>query len=143
MAQCDACGANVDPMARFCSSCGKPQGSVEIHPTDTMPAINVNDLVGTPQLIVTRGANAGSKFALDQRVTRIGRHPNSDIFLDDVTVSREHAEVTATAEGITIRDVGSLNGTYLNGLLVEEARLSEGDSVQIGKYKLLLAIEIG
>lgn len=143
MAQCDACGTRVDPLARFCSSCGAPQTPAEIHPTDTMPAINVNDLVGTPQLVVTRGANAGSKYALDQRVTRIGRHPNSDIFLDDVTVSRDHAEVTTTTDGIVVRDLGSLNGTYLNGLLVEEARLTEGDSIQIGKYKLLLAVEIG
>ncbi len=140
---CDRCGEPVAAEARFCPSCGHPQTVHEHHPTDTLPAIQIQDLVATPFLIVTRGANAGSKFVLDQAVTQIGRHPNSHIFLDDITVSRNHAEVESTATGYVVRDVGSLNGTYLNGSLIDSAPLVEGDSIQVGKYKLLLAFEVG
>jgi pSer/pThr/pTyr-binding forkhead associated (FHA) protein len=89
-------------------------------------------------LVVKRGPNAGSKFVLDSDVTRAGRHPDSDIFLDDVTVSRRHAEIVHGGDGYRLRDVGSLNGTYLNRERIEsEAPLSNGDELQIGKFKLV------
>jgi pSer/pThr/pTyr-binding forkhead associated (FHA) protein len=89
-------------------------------------------------LVVKRGPNAGSKFVLDNPVTKAGRHPDSDIFLDDVTVSRRHAEVVHSGEGYRLRDVGSLNGTYLNRERIEsEAPLRNGDELQIGKFKLV------
>jgi pSer/pThr/pTyr-binding forkhead associated (FHA) protein len=89
-------------------------------------------------LVVKRGPNAGSKFVLDSDVTKAGRHPDSDIFLDDVTVSRRHAEILHAADGYKLRDVGSLNGTYLNRERIEnEAPLSNGDELQIGKFKLV------
>ena len=72
-----------------------------------------------------------------QDVTRAGRHPESDIFLDDITVSRRHAEFSKSHGGYTVRDVGSLNGTYVNRERIEEAVLVSGDEVQIGKFKLV------
>ncbi len=88
-------------------------------------------------VVVKRGPNAGSKYMLDNDVTRAGRHPDSDIFLDDVTVSRRHAEILREPEGYTVRDVGSLNGTYLNRERIEKAPLANGDELQIGKFKLV------
>ena len=88
-------------------------------------------------LVVQRGPNAGSRFLLDTDVTSAGRAPDSDIFLDDVTVSRRHAEFTRAAQGYLVRDVGSLNGTYVNRERIEEVLLADGDEVQIGKYRLV------
>jgi FHA domain-containing protein len=88
-------------------------------------------------LVVRRGPNAGARFLLDHDVTTSGRHPDSDIFLDDVTVSRRHAEFHRGGSGFTVRDVGSLNGTYVNRERVESATLSNGDEVQIGKFRLV------
>jgi len=93
---------------------------------------------GTALLVVRRGPNAGARFLLDHDVTTSGRHPDSDIFLDDVTVSRRHAEFHREAGVFTVRDVGSLNGTYVNRERVETATLSNGDEVQIGKFRLVL-----
>jgi pSer/pThr/pTyr-binding forkhead associated (FHA) protein len=87
--------------------------------------------------VVKRGPNAGSRFLLDQDVTTAGRHPDSDIFLDDVTVSRRHAEFRREGSGYTVHDVGSLNGTYVNRERVDAAPLSGGDEVQIGKFRLV------
>jgi pSer/pThr/pTyr-binding forkhead associated (FHA) protein len=88
-------------------------------------------------LIVKRGSKAGSRFALDQDVTTAGRHPESDIFLDDITVSRHHAEVIRTSAGYEVRDAGSLNGTYLNRERIERSALGNGDELQVGKFKLV------
>jgi pSer/pThr/pTyr-binding forkhead associated (FHA) protein len=92
---------------------------------------------GSALLVVKRGPNAGSRFLLDADVTTAGRHPESDIFLDDVTVSRRHAEFVREGEGFVVRDVGSLNGTYLNRGRIDAASLAGGDEVQIGKYRLV------
>ena len=92
---------------------------------------------GTALLVVLRGPNAGSRFLLDSDFTSAGRHPDSDIFLDDVTVSRRHAEFYRHGDRFTVRDVGSLNGTYVNRERIEEAELFGGDEVQIGKFRLL------
>ncbi len=92
---------------------------------------------GTALLVVLRGPNAGSRFLLDDDFTSTGRHPDSDIFLDDVTVSRRHAEFYRSGDRFTVRDVGSLNGTYVNRERIEEAELFGGDEVQIGKFRLL------
>ena len=95
---------------------------------------------GQALLVVQRGPNAGSKFLIDKDVTTAGRHPESDIFLDDVTVSRRHAEFRREDGKFFIRDVGSLNGTYVNRQRVEEAQLASGDELQIGKFKLTFYI---
>lgn len=92
---------------------------------------------GSALLITKRGPNVGSRFLLDQAVTSVGRHPNADIFLDDVTVSRRHAEFVRTEAGFAVRDLASLNGTYFNGTRIEDsAALEDGAEVQIGKFKL-------
>jgi pSer/pThr/pTyr-binding forkhead associated (FHA) protein len=92
---------------------------------------------GSALLVVKRGPNAGSRFLLDADLTTAGRHPDSDIFLDDITVSRRHAEFVRERKGFAVRDVGSLNGTYLNRERIERAVLAGGDEVQIGKYRLV------
>jgi pSer/pThr/pTyr-binding forkhead associated (FHA) protein len=91
---------------------------------------------GQALLVVKRGPNAGSKFLIDRDVTTAGRYPESDIFLDDVTVSRRHAEIRRDEGRFLIKDVGSLNGTYVNLQRVDEAQLADGDELQIGKFKL-------
>jgi pSer/pThr/pTyr-binding forkhead associated (FHA) protein len=88
-------------------------------------------------LVVKRGPNAGSRFALEHDRTEVGRHPESDIFLDDITVSRRHAEFLRQGMGYLVRDVGSLNGTYLNRERIDEGTLRNGDEVQIGKFRLV------
>ncbi len=88
-------------------------------------------------LVVKRGPQAGARFVLDDPVTGAGRHPESHIFLDDITVSRRHAEIERTPTGYVLRDVGSLNGTYLNRERISEVALANGDEVQIGKFKLV------
>ncbi|WP_375483417.1 glycogen accumulation regulator GarA [uncultured Mycobacterium sp.] len=92
---------------------------------------------GSALLVVKRGPNAGSRFLLDQPVTSAGRHPDSDIFLDDVTVSRRHAEFRLESDEFHVVDVGSLNGTYVNREPVDSAVLANGDEVQIGKFRLV------
>ncbi|MDO5727750.1 MAG: FHA domain-containing protein [Bowdeniella nasicola] len=87
-------------------------------------------------LIVKRGPNRGARFLLDTPATTAGRHPKSDIFLDDVTVSRRHCLFEQHDGGFSIRDVGSLNGTYINRERIEATELRDGDEVQIGKYRM-------
>ncbi|MFP5335537.1 MAG: FHA domain-containing protein [Actinomycetes bacterium] len=91
---------------------------------------------GSALLVVAKGPNAGARFLLDADRTTAGRHPDSDIFLDDVTVSRKHAEFLREGDRFRLRDVGSLNGTYVNRERVDDAVLAAGDEVQIGKYRM-------
>lgn len=91
---------------------------------------------GSALLIVRRGPDVGARFLLDQDVTVAGRHPDADIFLDDVTVSRRHAEFTRSGRAFEVRDLGSLNGTYSGGERVERAPLRDGTEVQVGKFRL-------
>ncbi|MEB3371500.1 FHA domain-containing protein [Saccharopolyspora rhizosphaerae] len=97
---------------------------------DALPA-------GSALLVVKRGPNAGSRFLLDRETTSAGRHPDSDIFLDDVTVSRRHAEFRREGNDFVVVDVGSLNGTYVNREPVDTSVLANGDEVQIGKFRLV------
>jgi len=87
-------------------------------------------------LVVRRGPNAGARFLLDADVTTVGRHPEADIFLDDVTVSRRHSEFLRDGILFQVKDLGSLNGTYLNGDRIDTATLAEGSEVQVGKFRL-------
>jgi pSer/pThr/pTyr-binding forkhead associated (FHA) protein len=112
------------------------------HDDDVM--VDVDELhrgVGT--LVVRQGSQAGEHFALDEVLTRLGRHPESEIRLDDITVSRRHSEVTRIGDTYTVRDVGSLNGTYVNQHRVDEAALAHGDEVQIGKFRLVFFDGVG
>ncbi len=157
---CNRCGHRNPEGSNFCSSCGsvleRPTGSDPAVTTITLApveaagevgeeevTVSVGDLsAGVGLLVVKRGPNAGSRFALGVGKTTIGRHPDSDIFLDDVTVSRRHAEVRHAGEKFTVNDVGSLNGTYLNRERIEEADLHSGDELQIGKFRLVFLYEM-
>lgn len=91
---------------------------------------------GSALLIVRRGPNTGARFLLDTNVTTAGRHPDADIFLDDVTVSRRHAQFLRDGAAFSFRDLGSLNGSFLNGERIDSSALTDGDEVQIGKFRL-------
>ena len=156
---CRACGAANPENARFCSQCATPlirtdratvgettslifagveapeaepvdQSAADAAVIDTLPP-------NTALLVVRRGPNEGSRFLLDSEVTEVGRRPDSDIFLDDVTVSRRHAEFYRHGARFGVRDIGSLNGTYVNRERIEEAALAGGDEVQIGKFRMV------
>ncbi|MDT4892612.1 MAG: hypothetical protein QOE97_1647 [Pseudonocardiales bacterium] len=155
---CTACGTENPPGSHYCASCGTPlaaaANAADVTSTFSTTTGAVPDVDGdfsteahqgavdalTPGsalLVVKRGPNAGSRFLLDQDVTTAGRHPDSDIFLDDVTVSRRHAEFRREGAGYAVHDVGSLNGTYVNRERIDAAPLSGGDEVQIGKFRLV------
>ncbi len=146
---CSQCGHRNASDANFCSSCGALMdreagdettitfAAVEGGEVDDEITVSLTDLDAKAMLVVKRGPNAGSKFALEGDVTQAGRHPDSDIFLDDITVSRRHAEIVRTGDGYTVRDAGSLNGTYLNRERIEDAPLANGDELQIGKFRLV------
>ena len=91
---------------------------------------------GSALLVVRRGPNVGARFLLDADSTVAGRHPDADIFLDDVTVSRRHAEFNRVGSTFQVHDLGSLNGTYFDGVRIESALLSDGAEVQVGKFRL-------
>ena len=91
---------------------------------------------GSALLVVRRGPNAGARFLLDADLTTVGRHPEADIFLDDVTVSRRHAEFLRHGTAFEVKDLGSLNGTYFDGVRIDTALLSDGAEVQVGKFRL-------
>jgi pSer/pThr/pTyr-binding forkhead associated (FHA) protein len=157
---CTRCGHANPEGSRFCSNCGNPlAGTAErlTEKTSTLfGGLDVGELgeqveqlpgeavaavealpSGAALLVVRRGPNAGSRFLLDAAVTTAGRHPESDIFLDDVTVSRRHAEFRNEARGFVVADVGSLNGTYVNRERIDEVVLADGDEVQVGKYRFV------
>jgi pSer/pThr/pTyr-binding forkhead associated (FHA) protein len=148
---CNQCGHRNPAGSNFCSSCGAPLAmagedtTITFQPIEAAGDVAEEELSvtldelpeGTGLLVVKRGPNAGSKFLLDADVTRAGRHPDSDIFLDDITVSRRHAEFRRDGKGYTVADVGSLNGTYLNRQRVEESPIKNGDELQVGKFKLV------
>ncbi len=143
---CRACGHQNEPGARFCSSCGRPLDADPRTDTVAHEAVEVVDEFALDRsqftesqglLIVTRGPNLGARYALDAEQISIGRHPDSEIFLDDVTVSRRHAVLVRKGSHFTVRDASSLNGTYLRGERIDdEAELDDGDELQIGKFKL-------
>jgi pSer/pThr/pTyr-binding forkhead associated (FHA) protein len=91
---------------------------------------------GSALLVVRRGPNVGARFLLDADSTIAGRHPDADIFLDDVTVSRRHADFTRVGKLFQVKDLGSLNGTYFDGVRIESALLTDGAEVQVGKFRL-------
>jgi pSer/pThr/pTyr-binding forkhead associated (FHA) protein len=148
---CNQCGHRNPGNSNFCSSCGAPldvrgdEHTITLTTTEDTAdvagdvSIDVDDIpAGAGVLLVKRGPGAGSRFVLDDMVVSAGRHPESDIFLDDVTVSRRHAEILRQGDGYVVRDVGSLNGTYLNRERIDaDAPLNNGDELQIGRFKLV------
>lgn len=152
---CAECGEELPAGANFCPSCGSPvpngdagrpsggdatTAAIDIGVFDDQESVAAEGLdlpAGTGMLVVVRGPNAGSRYLIDQDFTTVGRHPDSHIFLDDVTVSRRHAEIHRRDDGILAHDLGSLNGTYVNGERVDDKLLSHGDEVQIGRFKFM------
>jgi pSer/pThr/pTyr-binding forkhead associated (FHA) protein len=143
--RCSRCGHENPESARFCANCGnalQEDATIRFTPTEAEEASAERPLPqgeleqGQALLVVERGPNAGSKFLIDKDVTTAGRHPESDIFLDDVTVSRRHAEFRRRDGKFFVHDVGSLNGTYVNKQRVDETQLANGDELQIGRFKL-------
>lgn len=149
---CNQCGHRNPPTSTFCSSCGSPLDSLDdrtvtitvVDPLQDAPGsdddlvIPVGDLpIEIGVLIVRAGAQAGDRFTLTDAVTGLGRHPDSEISLDDITVSRRHAEIQRTPEGYVVTDAGSLNGTYVNQERIDKMALRHGDELQIGKFRLV------
>ncbi len=146
---CRRCGEILNANANFCWSCGAPQHDASSPETIAVPVVSLLESLhpdanessrGThlDELVVASGQTAGTRFELVKESTTAGRHENSDVLLDDVSVSRHHAVFTRTASGrVTLRDLNSLNGTYVNGARVEELALHSADEVQIGKFKLV------
>jgi pSer/pThr/pTyr-binding forkhead associated (FHA) protein len=129
--------ASSDATMTFRAPAKGEQGDPE-RPLNEEDAAAVDALPrGSALLVVQRGPSAGSRFLLDTDVVTAGRHPESEIFLDDVTVSRRHAEFRRGPDGFTVSDVGSLNGTYVNRDRIDSVVLSGGDEVQIGKFRLV------
>ncbi len=135
---CPECGAAIPPAGNFCTVCGAAVEQEGVDDRTQQHTALSFDPDEPPVLVVVRGENAGSRYALTSDRVRIGRHPDSDIFLDDVTVSRRHAEILSDATGYQVVDVGSLNGTYVNGERIERAALSDSDQIQVGKYRFVV-----
>ncbi len=145
---CGRCGHTNESRANYCSSCGAPLVAGDEETTLTLAAVEAaeeqDDLArylqglvpGTAMLVVRIGSAAGSSYRLDRDETMIGRHPDSDIFLDDITVSRRHVRIRRDERRtFTAEDQGSLNGTYVNRERVDACTLRHGDEVQIGRYR--------
>jgi pSer/pThr/pTyr-binding forkhead associated (FHA) protein len=144
--RCPNCDHLNESGANFCSRCGSPLAAPDAEATATLAPIEVEseedahlkDLKpGQACVIVRRGPAAGTKFTMDGDVVTVGRHPQSDIFLNDITVSRRHAELRRQGTRYEVTDLGSLNGTYVNRARVDSSVLSSGDELQIGKFRLL------
>lgn len=151
---CHNCGHKNPDGSNFCSTCGatlQPEASADTtitfipesegdHTEEvSLPTEELEE--GKAILVVRKGPEAGTKFFLDKDVITCGRHPGSDIFLDDVTVSRKHAEIRRDDGAFQIADSGSLNGTFVNRNRVDVAPLANGDEIQIGKFKLVIFTE--
>ena len=165
MNECLSCGQQVEGHRDTCDSCGGPLGGGIEH-TGVITAITGTFghggsghlspvgsghggalTSGSAMLIVLRGPGEGTEFPLDAGadLVTVGRSTNADVFLDDVTVSRHHADIRRGAQGWSIRDAGSLNGTYVNRKRVEDHQLEGGDEIQIGKFRFvfLVGVETG
>lgn len=141
---CGRCGYSNSDDARFCSGCGTRLDSSADAPTEVLSPVGATDAPpysGAAELVVTSGHRSGTRFELAGDRVTVGRHPDSDVFLDDITVSRRHVVLELGAAGHTLRDVGSLNGTYVNGIRTDgEISLRGGDELQVGKFKLLYLV---
>ncbi len=155
--KCRQCGSDSSPEARFCSVCGTPLADTTGDTTtmipvtsDERPAVELTEqeraeaktlAAGNALLVVNRGPGDSSRFLIDSDITNVGRHPESDIFLDDITVSRHHAKFVRSAGKLYLEDLGSLNGTYVNRTLLDgRTVLREGDEIQIGKYRATISL---
>ena len=150
---CNQCGHRNPPESAFCSSCGSildrfDDATITLSKVDPLldapgaaddVVVHMSDLQhDVASLVVRNGSQAGTALSLSAPLTRLGRHPDSEISLDDITVSRRHAEIRRTPEGYEASDAGSLNGTYVNQERIDGAvLLHQGDEVQVGKFRLV------
>jgi hypothetical protein len=149
---CQACGKSNPDDSAYCSQCGAYLGSktqegdttitftpveAEVEQEEELLIPDEELSAGAAMLVVKRGPNSGTRFLLTKEITTAGRHPESDVFLDDITVSRRHAEIRRSGSLFRMVDMGSLNGTYVNRLRVEETDLESGDEIQVGKFRLI------
>ncbi len=149
---CNQCGHRNPPVSAFCSACGTVLDIVSDHtitlaktdplqdasgPADDVHVSLSQIATGTAILVLRGGEDEGNHFVLSSSLTHIGRHADSDIALDDITVSRRHCEISREASSFVVRDVGSLNGTYVNQKRVDAIELTQGDEIQIGKFHLV------
>jgi pSer/pThr/pTyr-binding forkhead associated (FHA) protein len=150
--RCRRCGHENERTAKFCSSCGEEldeetTASIELLEGRRVLEQELGDVLeqlpeGMGMLVVRRGPNMGTRFVLEGTETTLGRHPDSDIFLDDVTVSRRHATIKHSGDTFEISDAGSLNGTYVDRERVETARLHDMSEVQIGRFVLTFVVGV-
>ena len=149
---CNKCGHRNPPTSAFCSACGAVLDLVDdrtitlakVDPLMDAPGpiddttVNLNEIkAGTALLVVRGGEEEGDYFVLSSSVTSIGRHAESDIALDDITVSRRHSEIHHSGGQYIVRDAGSLNGTYVNQHRIDVVELKQGDELQVGKFRLV------
>ena len=149
---CNRCGHRNPPTSGFCSACGSVLDLVDdrtitltkVDPLQDAPGpdddivVDLDEIAaGTAILVVRSGEEEGDYFVLSSAVTTIGRHAESTIVLDDITVSRRHSEIHKTDGRYLLKDAGSLNGTYVNQERVDVAELRQGDELQVGKFHLI------
>lgn len=146
--RCVECGAPMEESQTSCPACGaerSPDADVTAAFSPVSEAAEAAATVSAvtigrgPALTVSKGPDVGERFALTADVVTIGRDPASDIFLNDITVSRRHARIERAGAGFTLNDVGSLNGTYVNGQRIESYALAASDEIQIGKFRLVFS----
>lgn len=141
MSDCKACGAALSNGDAFCPGCGAPvSGATESFEPVVDSAESLAreaDVTEGPVLLVRKGPQSGERFYLDRPALTVGRDPESDIFLNDMTVSRAHATLEVVDGSVTVRDASSLNGTWVNGICVDAAPLAEGDVLQIGTFQMV------
>jgi pSer/pThr/pTyr-binding forkhead associated (FHA) protein len=147
---CPECGFINNPGANFCQKCGAHLAAEEhdgdqttitykVGETGELKAVDLEEVVsseGGALVVRTGGGRAGETFPIEGERVTIGRSPEASVFLDDVTVSRNHALLVRRRDGLYIDDLGSLNGTYVNRRRIESHKLQNGDELQVGKYKL-------
>lgn len=148
MVTCPVCGCENSDDSNFCRRCGSRLVPIDLEETTLSLSMAEREefilaeggrrtaLLGPVLLIRTGGGREGEVIALESDVLTIGRSPHSDLFLDDVTVSRHHARILHDASGFMVEDLNSLNGTYVNRKRIERHQLLDGDELQIGKFKL-------
>jgi hypothetical protein len=147
---CPECGFINQEAANYCQKCGNFIGvreggdeqrtsTYQVGETGEIEAVDIDaevERTGAALVIRSGGGRAGETFPMEEERVSIGRSPDAGVFLDDVTVSRNHALLVARGDGAYIDDLGSLNGTYVNRKRIESQRLEDGDEIQVGKYKL-------
>lgn len=140
MEKCPSCGEDIEVEGAPCPRCRQEEPTESFSPVDAGEKELTEEQLAAAELllVVHKGPEVGERFYIDRPRLTIGRDPESDIFLNDITVSREHAQLSYTGESVTVRDAGSLNGTYVNGIRVEEAVLRAGDVLQIGRFQMAL-----